>query len=290
MSESTTIKAEFRHTTNHGEEIKEFALPVIAVHGPEVFASGTAIVVAQGLAITAKHVLEDFAAKYVQKYPQEDPEDLPFHIFFHQVREGGKTEALWQCLYMWKCQLSDIVFLAFQPYSNHDQDYRWKSPVISLFPPPIGTGIMAFGYHEIEGPSGKKYVSSTATGTVAEIHERRRDSSMLPFPCFRTNARFDGGMSGGPVFRMDNGQLCGIVCTNLPPSEEEEGEVQHTSYVTTLWPAMATMISVPREGQPPEEVYPVLHLARDGYLEAPDWQRIELEQDDEGKYCGIRVF
>jgi hypothetical protein len=48
----------------------------------------------------------------------------------------------------------------------------------------------------------------TPTGKVQEVHDERRDSGRLSFPCFRTNARYDPAMSGGPVFAED-GHLCG---------------------------------------------------------------------------------
>ena len=37
---------------------------------------------------------------------------------------------------------------------------------------------------------------------------------MLPFPCYHVGARFDAGMSGGPVFD-EYGSLCGLVCASL---------------------------------------------------------------------------
>lgn len=76
---------------------------------------------------------------------------------------------------------------------------------------------------------------STSVGTVVEIHDERRDNFSITWPCFRVNARFDGGMSGGPVFN-EAGELCGLVCACMPPGEPGG---DHVSYVTSLWPMLA---------------------------------------------------
>jgi hypothetical protein len=41
---------------------------------------------------------------------------------------------------------------------------------------------------------------STSSGEVIEIDDKFRDTGLLKFPCFRVNARFDPGLSGGPMF------------------------------------------------------------------------------------------
>jgi hypothetical protein len=48
----------------------------------------------------------------------------------------------------------------------------------------------------------------------------------------QTDARFDPGMSGGPVFNKD-GQICAVVSTGMPP-EYEGGE--HYSHASLIWP------------------------------------------------------
>lgn len=64
------------------------------------------------------------------------------------------------------------------------------------------------------------------------------------------NARFDGGTSGWPIFN-DYGQLCGVVCSNLPPTDNNDELV---SYATTLWPLMATYINIALDGTKQDEV------------------------------------
>jgi hypothetical protein len=85
-----------------------------------------------------------------------------------------------------------------------------------------------------------EYKSRTTTGHVIDIHHELRDSAKLPFPCFQVNARFDGSMSGGPVFNSD-GNLCGIVCSSIPADEEFS---EHVSYVSTLWPMLGLTVQI----------------------------------------------
>jgi hypothetical protein len=80
---------------------------------------------------------------------------------------------------------------------------------------------------------------------------------MLPFPCFRVGARFDGGMSGGPVMN-DRGRLCGIVCSNMPPSDEGG---MHDSFVSTLSPVLGVAIDAPWNAARDRASYPLIEYA-----------------------------
>jgi hypothetical protein len=63
---------------------------------------------------------------------------------------------------------------------------------------------------------------------------------MLSFPCFQVNARFDHGMSGGPVFD-ETGCLVGVICASLPGEDGAE----HVSYVAGLAPMLDMSIMRP---------------------------------------------
>jgi hypothetical protein len=178
-------------------------------------------------------------------------------------------------------ECTDIAFLYLAPYSENALNHTtWKTPKMNLLPPNVGTRIQGFGYPKSEITDmilNEKNINltwgdspSTTIGKVMEIHSEKRDSSMLNFPCFRTNARMDTGMSGGPVFN-EKGELCGIVCSSL--------EMENVSYVASLWPSMATMIDFEREDIAPGTKYPVLDLVRSGYMSALNWQKLSLEDN-----------
>jgi hypothetical protein len=69
-----------------------------------------------------------------------------------------------------------------------------------------------------------------------ERHEVSRDRVLMPFPCFQINARFDGGMSGGPLVDR-SGRICGIVSRSF--------EGLPVGYAAIPWPLLKT----PLEGQ-----------------------------------------
>ena len=56
----------------------------------------------------------------------------------------------------------------------------------------------------------------------------KRDDVLMKFPCFLTDCKLVGGMSGGPVFDGANGSAIGIVCAGF---EVPEGE-NHISYAS----------------------------------------------------------
>jgi hypothetical protein len=55
---------------------------------------------------------------------------------------------------------------------------------------------------------------SAARGYVEEIYFPQRDAAVLPFPSFRTSARFEAGMSGGPVIGK-RGTVVGVITTGM---------------------------------------------------------------------------
>jgi hypothetical protein len=154
-------------------------------------------------------------------------------------------------------------------------------PAWDLIPPPIGSRIAGFGYArgQVNTPNDGVEVKvaldpRTTVGEVVEIYLKGRDR-LLPFPCFRTNARFDPGMSGGPVFD-ETGRFCGLICSNLPPSDEGE---DHVSWVTLLWPSLAVQVNADREGYTKDVKYPVHELARDQFLHINGWERFGISDD-----------
>jgi hypothetical protein len=86
-----------------------------------------------------------------------------------------------------------------------------------------------------------------STGTIRKIYSWTRDSFFMPFPCYQVSARFDAGMSGGPVFD-ESGAICGLVCSGHKPADDEDGEP--ISYASTLWPLFQLDTGVKLLNQP----------------------------------------
>jgi hypothetical protein len=256
--------------------------------GDRYWASGTAVVVAPYLAITAKHVVEDHWTRNQGLWPEAGDVVGDLSLFAFQVPPNGEA-CLWAVNRIWNSPHTDIAFLKLVPASARAATFQWRHLAINALPPTVGSRVTAFGYHSSEIVSGPpilwRHDASNSSGRVIDVHVEKRDSVLRKYPCFCTDARFDGGMSGGPVFN-EGGEVCGLVCSGIAPFDAEEG---HTSYVTTLWPSLGTLIDLNRLGHPAGERYPVLELARGGQMVVCNWERIAVEWDEDGS-CRVSLM
>ena len=257
------VPLQFTPLKSRDEPIREIAAPLLCMDGSRALASGTAVIVAPYIALTAKHVVEDYAHQFGS--PTKGTSEIRARIALHQITPDG--DCVFEVRNVWSSDITDIAVLFFVPASEGAAQRRLRYPPLRLVPPPVGTNVVGFGFHssaaDMNGAEGVQWdvKTATTTGQIVEIHERGRDQR-LNFPCFRTNARLDGGMSGGPFFsyRADGSmELCGIGCSNLPPSCDGE---EHATYVCALWPAMGTLITAPRE-PPAVGSFPLIELVRE---------------------------
>ncbi len=236
--------------TKPEDPIREISSPIIARHERtgEIYACGTATVIGRGIAITASHVIFDILDHFNTKIDQQSKSQNDFQLLMYLDLNGGKELLPLKVAKTCPSTTFDIAILHFVTPEDWDQDNQhvWKAPKIQLLPTMIGKSIFGFGFSmplvtqdEPDTPE-IEYKSRTTTGHVIDIHHELRDSAKLPFPCFQVNARFDGSMSGGPVFNSD-GNLCGIVCSSIPADEEFS---EHVSYVSTLWPMLGLTVQI----------------------------------------------
>lgn len=256
--------------------ITEFVCQVTSnVDGDEHYASGTAVIIAPHLALSARHVFDEHWARHHGGPPPVNGAAAgAFSLVLAQL--VGDQLNLWTVTRLWSAQLTDIVVFRLTPISQGARDYTFRPMVIDLLTPAVGERISAFGYHSntvevVDRTITLRQAAGTTHGDVLEVHHQYRDTARLNFPCFRTNARFDGGMSGGPVF--NRGHLCGIICSALPPAADDE---EYASYVTSLWPAMAIVVDLDRVRQPPGVRYPLIELVRDNTIAALNVDRVTV--------------
>lgn len=225
-----TEEKSFFHTGFHSP-INEISLAIGASYQNKIFyASGTAVIIGPGLAITAQHVIADLFRKFEgsdMNFPANSEIGGSFHLQLIQIIKSGKSALIWNVTRLWSSIYTDIAVLRLSPHTKEAQNYKWKSPSIDLIPPNVGEEVACFGYRNPSLSKDGEEIEwgvdpRTSIGQVQEIHYEKRDSVRLNFPCFRTNARFDGSMSGGSVLKK-TGKLCGIICSNLPPSDDDEG-------------------------------------------------------------------
>jgi hypothetical protein len=232
--------------------IGQFALQLITEEKGVAHSIGTAILVSPHMALTATHVIDQCDKAYGP--PMEDASGRRHSSFVMYALQYGRGNDV-KSFFIEKliaARFTDITVLVV----NADPDALPKAyPRINLHPPDVGDKVFAFGYAGSASVDPEairiKPNGHTSTGEVLDVYPNGRDRALAPFPCFRTNARFDDAMSGGPVFDQ-HGVLRGLIATNMPPSTEEE---EHSSLVTLLWPLMALKIDVPWSRHPELKSY-----------------------------------
>jgi Trypsin-like peptidase domain len=273
--------------------MREVTIPLLATrNGQELYSSGTAFFIAPWLALTAKHVVEDFLERFDGHADLDTDRNATFNLLSFQVIDEGKSVLPLSVTRIWTNSPSDIAILQVAPSGPFDNDRRWKLPRLRVLPPDVGSRIWGFGYPNatVKMPKDDKNAAwivnpATTVGEVKAIHFEHRDSVRMPFPSFQVNARFDGGMSGGPVF-SDDGCICGVVCSNLPPLESSE---EHASYVTTLWPSMGIQIDASWEQRPKGSYYPLWDLVEADFIGVMDQDRVTVRRETNGEVT-VSVF
>lgn len=279
--ESESPKTQFIHT-GFASPITEVALILVSYCNGVYQSLGSAVVVGSGLALTAAHVVQHHIAEYGLSTVGL-ASMAKFSLQAILFRNDGPTSA-----HIWDVQtvvfdqnLTDVALLTLVPRFEEQREHFWRTTKLQLLPPTVGTRVSAFGYHSSSCMSADRRNMElttnpyTTSGTIQEIYDLGRDKVMLPFPCFRTDFRADGAMSGGPVFN-EQGNLCGLICAGTALSEPDASNAQHSSYVSLLWPLMGLILSIDRLGQPSGVSYPMLELAQAGLITAVDWQSIVL--------------
>jgi hypothetical protein len=276
-------KATFNHT-DLSSVITEFVLAVTAVKDGKYYPCGTAIMIAPRIALTARHVIESCLNQIEDKQTASVGNvNGSFSLQFAQIQEG-KTGALWFTIRVYYHTKSDIAIFLLTPFSEAANNYKGdKFPLIELLPPTVGSRIFGFGYHSqemVEAEMTWNVNPSTTSGQVLEVFVERRDEGLLNFPCYRTNAKFAPGMSGGPIFN-ERGCLCGLMSSNLPPINDGE---EDASFIATLWPMLAIPVDFNRVNMAQGVSYPVYELIKDGFIKAREKEKIRVSRDTEDNY------
>jgi len=254
--------------TSPGGAIEEVALRVLVEMPDWQFqVIGTATLIGSYLAVTAKHVVDEASKFFQRKKIAGGEEQSGASLRLLQVLPGPNYR-FWNVDRGWRtCTDIAILHLSLDKTSEAEVAINWKSLPLRATPPPSGQKVVAFGYREskvqvLKRPDGTAHIDfndkpTTSAGVVGQIFPTQRDSVNLNFPCFEVIAQFAPGMSGGLVVD-EAGWLCGLVCAGFMFRDLP------LSYVATLWPMLATEISVDRGDKYPRGVrYPMIDLALD---------------------------
>ena len=186
-------------------------MPVVAMKGDYVRAVGTCFAISsQGLVLTARHVIEN-ALEIDGEGKIADP-DMGIGVLY--AAETGEDDKLGGLLPARKLHFTtdlDIALMQLNLPIARATGRPLCMPGLRLGTriPRVGEQCAGIGYHAMEWQRAtgirthhvkQKYAASQ--GCVRELHLNKRDDLLMKFPCFRTDCRFVGGMSGGPRDRV----------------------------------------------------------------------------------------
>jgi S1-C subfamily serine protease len=264
-----------------GDRVQQVVMPLIMVEGNEVIPLGTGFTItSDGLMVTARHVIEEAEKRERLRTGNRRISDLRQDIFaLYMIAHHADGRVCGGTLPVRKVWLSDefdICYCLLSGVLLNNEPVRF--PVVRLSPglPRVGENVIGFGYLKMAGTlegtleNGQtqiKYKQDTAftRGQITEVYPLRRNS-LLPFPSFRTNARFDPGMSGGPVMN-ERGSVCGVICNSLPADDEYP---EHISNASLLYPALGTLLDVASQPGSAAERMSVYDVIQKGHILTDD--------------------
>ncbi len=269
------MKATFEYTPWNSPITEVSGLVIAGTSERDLIPMGTGVFCAPFVAITARHVIDEVFRKFEGCDPHRATGKLSFGAQF--AHRFGQRLINWDIMGYGYSPSIDIAALVLEPAEDMLPHFVWQLPRFQAVPPKVGEIVTGFGYprstHRV-AENGEAKIGlrpHTTEGAVVEVHLRRRDTAVLPFPCLHTNAQFDSGMSGGPIFNSE-GHICGLISSSMPPSALGE---DHSSYASLIWPMLGLTLSVdPVPPRKPKDEYVLKELVRSGMMNVLNASRI----------------
>ncbi|MEY4248861.1 MAG: hypothetical protein RJA87_494 [Pseudomonadota bacterium] len=192
---------------------------------------GSAVLVAPGIALTARHVIEPHRDKLIN--------GIKYSFLMGICNNSVNMWAVKELTILPHC---DIAILGLELNSSIPADKTFRQAAISTRLPKIGERIQILGFRaktlvpESNASLGPQIDAGlvVSAGVITNRFPLGRDSAMLPWPVLEVDCPSWGGMSGGPVFDK-HGHLIGLLCTSFDLLDESG-----PSYVSLLWPVLAS--------------------------------------------------
>lgn len=257
-----------------GAPLQQLIMPIIAKVYDRLVPVGTGFLIqAGGLMLTARHVLDAATNEAVRRMTTTGGFAPYVEIYAlyvaNESHSKGEIGGLWPIDKLWLQEQIDVALCRLKPARHKGKRVTWGQVRLSPGIPKVGDEIWGYGYFGMSGQgafdeNSKELIryrqhSAFTRGVVVEVHPQSRDKGLLPFPCFRTDARFDPGMSGGPVVNKD-GAVGGVICSSSPPQDTDD---QHVSYVSMIWPALGMEIEADAQTGSRRRLF---DLANEGYV------------------------
>lgn len=221
--------------------------PIVVLDGEALRVEGTSFAIADGLFLTAKHVVVDDQEEELRS------QSLSLYFVGGRHPSGALMGGLVPIKRVYFQRESDLALLWAQFPMVAGTRVQHDGVEIDFTVPAVGQPCVAVGYTaqtriDSEGtPGGPKWSIlpklNASRGIVTEVNSDRRGGGILNVPLFQTDARFDAQMSGSPVFSAvgPRGRVIGVVSSSMDFGGHDDGEVSHASL---LWPACAIRLEI----------------------------------------------
>jgi hypothetical protein len=240
---------------------------------------GSAVMVAPGVALTARHTVDAMRERGFQKPDGGQLLALGF--------EQDNSLTIWATTSITTVGDGDLSILTLvKATADSAPNTSVQLPVLAARQPNLKEKMVMIGYaatHETIEDFARDGVGvdlRASVGKVSDVYPERRDRFSLPNPSIGIAARVDGGMSGGAAFD-DSGRLIGIISRGDDTS----------SFVSLLWPVVFTPINVAWPPVPIEGCITLASLTTIGWAEIDNLEHLSEPVDQDGMlHVGLSVI
>jgi hypothetical protein len=253
---------------------QQFALVLIAEHDGLSRFVGSGFTVADGLGITASHVIDD-CVNYQEKRDGYKRRDSVISLTAIQLYDGKVLE--WSVDAVYGSTTSDISFLRFRRpnwWGDGPGQVKPRYPRLNLNPPALGDTVRVFGFPDSELHEGLLNISpAECECKVREVHLRTEPTWYKPLSYIELEGEIEHGMSGGPCFDKD-WNVIGVNSLGwdgLPSLK-----------VALLWPAMKVEIDLFQTG-----AFPAIDLFKSEAVSALGYRRVYVTSKREARFAKV---